>query len=316
MKHTSTTRICKAPVKRQCGGAFFDTFFSNKASAGLPNSLGVSSISEDSWFFTFTGKERDEETGYGYFGARYMDHELMTMWLSVDPMADKYPSISPYAYYAWNPVKLIDPDGREIAIKDGQRTFYYINGHVYANSRAKGANWDSRLGKEARKIKGNLDKILKDRAGEKVVGRLSNSKDIYTIAADAKTGYGSYNPSSNKVSLISGDLNNLEVLSHELFHAYQDDNGRTPHTVYNETEAYIFSGMISKKPNIGMVSDNNPEYAKYAKKMMNGFSAESFNYLVRHFRRDSIANNLYGTYNSYQFNPGRYSSGQSLLRFL
>ena len=66
--------------------------------------------------FTFTGKERDEETGYGYFGARYMDHELMTMWLSVDPMADKYPSISPYAYCAWNPVKLVDPDGREVYI--------------------------------------------------------------------------------------------------------------------------------------------------------------------------------------------------------
>ena len=64
--------------------------------------------------FRFTGKERDEETGYGYFGARYMDHELMTMWLSVDPMADKYPSISPYAYCAWNPVKLVDPDGRDV----------------------------------------------------------------------------------------------------------------------------------------------------------------------------------------------------------
>ena len=63
-----------------------------------------------------TGKERDEETGYGYFGARYMDHELMTMWLSVDPMADKYPSISPYAYCNWNPIKLIDPDGREVGI--------------------------------------------------------------------------------------------------------------------------------------------------------------------------------------------------------
>ena len=62
----------------------------------------------------FTGKERDVETGYGYFGARYMDHELMTMWLSVDPMADKYPSISPYAYCAWNPVKLVDPDGRDV----------------------------------------------------------------------------------------------------------------------------------------------------------------------------------------------------------
>ena len=64
--------------------------------------------------FRFTGKERDEETGYSYFGARYMDHELMTMWLSVDPLADKYPSISPYSYCAWNPIKLVDPDGRDI----------------------------------------------------------------------------------------------------------------------------------------------------------------------------------------------------------
>jgi len=68
--------------------------------------------------FTFTGKERDEETGYGYFGARYMDHELMTMWLSVDPMADKYPSISPYAYCAWDPVKMTDPDGKEAMKND------------------------------------------------------------------------------------------------------------------------------------------------------------------------------------------------------
>ena len=66
-------------------------------------------------FYTssFTGKERDEETGYGYFGARYMDHELMTMWLSVDPLADRYPSISPYNYCMWNPVKLVDPDGEK-----------------------------------------------------------------------------------------------------------------------------------------------------------------------------------------------------------
>ena len=63
--------------------------------------------------FTFTGKEKDEETGYGYFSARYMDHELLTMWLSVDPMADKYPSTSPYAYCVWNPVKLVDPDGMD-----------------------------------------------------------------------------------------------------------------------------------------------------------------------------------------------------------
>ena len=35
------------------------------------------------------------------------------MWLSVDPMADKYPGVSPYAYCVWNPVRLVDPDGNE-----------------------------------------------------------------------------------------------------------------------------------------------------------------------------------------------------------
>ena len=64
----------------------------------------------------FTGKERDSETGYGYFGARYMDHELMTMWLSVDPLADKYPSISPYNYCMWNPMKIVDEYGMEADI--------------------------------------------------------------------------------------------------------------------------------------------------------------------------------------------------------
>ncbi len=68
--------------------------------------------------FRFTGKEKDGETGYGYFGARYMDHELMSMWLSVDPMADKYPSISPYAYCAWNPLSFIDRNGDSITLSN------------------------------------------------------------------------------------------------------------------------------------------------------------------------------------------------------
>ena len=94
--------------------AFFDTFFQKKATAQLSAKVYTQSVSENFGRFSFTGKERDEETGYGYFGARYMDHELMTGWLSVDPMSDRYPSISPYAYCAWNPVKLVDPNGLDI----------------------------------------------------------------------------------------------------------------------------------------------------------------------------------------------------------
>ena len=62
--------------------------------------------------YKFTGKERDAETGYDYFGARYYASGNLS-WLSVDPHADNYPNISPYAYAAWNPIKYVDPDGRD-----------------------------------------------------------------------------------------------------------------------------------------------------------------------------------------------------------
>ena len=60
--------------------------------------------------FTFSAKERDSETGLSYFGSRYYSSDL-SIWLSVDPMSDKYASLSPYVYCADNPVMLVDPNG-------------------------------------------------------------------------------------------------------------------------------------------------------------------------------------------------------------
>lgn len=62
--------------------------------------------------YTFSAKEKDAETGYSYFGSRYYSSDL-SIWLSVDPMAAKYPSLSPYTYCADNPVRLVDPNGEE-----------------------------------------------------------------------------------------------------------------------------------------------------------------------------------------------------------
>ena len=60
--------------------------------------------------YTFSAKEKDAETGYSYFGARYYNSDL-SVWLNVDPQASKYPSLSPYVYCADNPIKLVDPNG-------------------------------------------------------------------------------------------------------------------------------------------------------------------------------------------------------------
>jgi RHS repeat-associated protein len=45
--------------------------------------------------------------------------EFSSRWLSVDPLAQKYPQFSPYVYVANNPIKNIDPDGKKIVDANG-----------------------------------------------------------------------------------------------------------------------------------------------------------------------------------------------------
>ena len=61
--------------------------------------------------YKFTGKERDRETGYDMFGARYLWSDA-GIWTSVDPLAGDYPWITPYAYGLNNPLKYKDPNGK------------------------------------------------------------------------------------------------------------------------------------------------------------------------------------------------------------
>lgn len=48
-----------------------------------------------------------------YYGARYYDPRL-SLWMSTDPLQEKYLNISTYCYTANNPVKSVDTDGRKI----------------------------------------------------------------------------------------------------------------------------------------------------------------------------------------------------------
>ena len=88
-------------------------YIENNRSQIMSDHLGSASFLTDN-----NGKEKDLESGYNYYGARYY-YDWATIWLSVDPLSDKYPHLTSYNYCANNPVMLVDPDGREI----------YINGN-------------------------------------------------------------------------------------------------------------------------------------------------------------------------------------------
>ena len=60
--------------------------------------------------YLFNGKELDRETNLTYMSARYLDMKT-SLWLNVDPMAERYYMNSPYIYVSQNPINLIDPTG-------------------------------------------------------------------------------------------------------------------------------------------------------------------------------------------------------------
>ena len=70
------------------------------------------STSGDTQRFKYNGKELDRMHGLDWYdyGARHMDGMRFT---TIDPLAEKYYEVSPYAYCANNTIKNIDPNGKE-----------------------------------------------------------------------------------------------------------------------------------------------------------------------------------------------------------
>jgi RHS repeat-associated protein len=89
--------------------------------------------------YKFTDKELDMEHGMNLYDFEARTYDPATgRFLSIDPMAEKYYNISPYAYCANDPLLYIDPTGEDIKIfyydDKGKQQSFVFNGNNAADA--------------------------------------------------------------------------------------------------------------------------------------------------------------------------------------
>ena len=83
--------------------------------------------------YKYNGKEFDTKKGLNWYdyGARYYDAAL-GRFTTVDPSSENYYAFNPYSYCVNNPIKYIDPDGKDFIIwykdSNGKQAYFSFNG--------------------------------------------------------------------------------------------------------------------------------------------------------------------------------------------
>ena len=189
--------------------------------------------------YTFSAKEKDSETGLSYFGSRYYNSDL-SIWLSVDPMSDKYPSLSPYVYCADNPVKLVDPNGED---------WYLLNGemrHTYEYTSKKAFDEAKRQGKVSGRYMGkyyydNKTGIYYGLFGDQVDAKSNNGKLVQKID-EAFLKYVAYHDRCMQATGAYPELQNSDLTDFNRIYTYKCHFGTTYENVYDqdpETNEYF-----------------------------------------------------------------------------
>jgi RHS repeat-associated protein len=204
------------------------------------------SITEDyATPYKFNGKELDEETGLYYYGARYYDSKI-SIWLSVDPLAEKFPNWNPYNYTMQNPINLIDPDGRGPSDPPSKGRVANV---IQVKSYIKGTNTPAsyKFTPAAVNLLSLVSGVDKKSIQSTTLTFKNYGGGAMTTGEDSKHGNITYyNVSAKSFSF-------LELSAHEVGHLPQlDDYGGGSH-IARSVGAYIVSAII----NINAINDED-----------------------------------------------------------
>nr|WP_226812829.1 RHS repeat-associated core domain-containing protein [Bacteroides nordii] len=217
--------------------------------------------------YKFGGKELDKMHGLDWhdFGARYQRNDVPS-WIGVDPLCEKYYSISPYAYCMNNPIKYIDPTG--MIIEDPENIYLrhkdIINEQLLViQSNLESGGITDGMRSALKQLEKSYKQVLKEYSA------LEQSEQVYKIfSADVIGGETYYDKGAVMIGI--GDTS-LGVVGHELKHAYQYEKGEisirldnskegTLYDIGDETAAYNRERLF----NYGVLFFTNPKEYKWS----------------------------------------------------
>ena len=233
--------------------------------------------------FRYNGKELDRTHGIDWYdyGARHMTPDA-GRFTTIDPMAEKYYNLSPYAYCGNNPENVTDPNGMDwnitSSVDENNRKHYdvRIKGVIFNTS----ANKDIDLNGLKEKIENQISETFSFKKGLFDVNTTVELR-IVTNEDDIKESDHVFrivdpNYLAKEGDLANSDLNGLQIRlgTHLVNKVMQGENSRTiPHELGH-------TGGLSHTPNrtnlMSQSLDGNQNYGK-------NISVSQFNTIVNNY---------------------------------
>jgi len=205
--------------------------------------------------YKFGDKELDmmHRVNWYDFDARFFSVDVPRFG-TIDPLAEKYYSISPYAWCVNNPIRYIDPDGRDIRIyyedKNGKSQSWVFNGsnqnkapnNQFVSDFIAAYNYNVSNGEKAKNLGGNNLKLAAEATNYTLylvkTSEHSNFRSVSPERGGSAVGRIKWNPTEG-LETPKGTLSPATILEHEFDHGVQWQTN---------TQQFLIESSLTKSP--------------------------------------------------------------------